>query len=155
MGGLGVKLDEFKSRVDTFSNRLQMALDMRGMKKAELSRRTGINQPRIGQYVRGGYEAKQPAVYAIAQALSVDPAWLMGYDLPMEPEQSIKKSRKNGNSEITDRDLKLALFGDAAVSDDLLDEVRDMAQIRLELWRRRGGARSKPQSSGARRNEAG
>jgi transcriptional regulator with XRE-family HTH domain len=134
-------LDESKGRIDTFANRLQKAIRVRGIKKAELARRTGISQQSIGQYTSGRYEAKQSALYIIAEALDVNIAWLMGYDVPMEPKQSINKPAKRGNTKITNEDLKLALFGDAGVSDDLLDEVRDMAQIRLELLRRRVGGR--------------
>jgi transcriptional regulator with XRE-family HTH domain len=127
--------DESKGRVDAFANRLQKAMDIRGMKKAELSRQTGISQQRIGQYVRGGYEAKQSAVYVIAKTLKVDPAWLMGYDLPMEPPAGI-----HGHN-MADKYLKLALFGNANVNDALLQDIKDMAKIHLELSKKRRGAR--------------
>lgn len=85
-------------RVDTFVNRLQAAMEARGMKKAELSRMTGISQQRIGQYVLGRYEAKQTAVYFIARALEVDPAWLIGFDVPMDAPgvraKTVKKKKR-------------------------------------------------------------
>jgi transcriptional regulator with XRE-family HTH domain len=108
------------------------------MKKAELSRQTGINQQRIGQYVRGGYEAKHPTLYVIAKALGVDPTWLMGYDVPMEPGACAGKPPKKSPRKITDEELKLALFGSAAVGDEVLENVKDMAKI---LSRRRGVGR--------------
>lgn len=70
-------------RPATFSQRLKSALDMRQITKAELSRLTGISKSSLTRYVKGDWKGKQDAVYAIAQALDVNEAWLMGYDVPM------------------------------------------------------------------------
>jgi len=129
-------LGEFKNRPGTFAGRLQEAMDIRGMKKADLSRQTGINQQRIGQYILGRYEAKQSAVYVIAKALGVDPAWLMGYDLPMA-EPPIDPKKPKIRHKITNEDLKLALFGTAAVSNNLLEDVKNMAKVHLELSKKK------------------
>jgi transcriptional regulator with XRE-family HTH domain len=132
-------LDEFKGRVETFAERLKRAMDIRGMKNAELSRQTGVSEQRIGKYVRGSYEAKQSATYIIAKALHVSPAWLAGYDVSMEPPVD-KTSKKGGRGAISGEDLKLALFGTKEVNDELLADVMDMAKIHLELWKKRRGA---------------
>jgi len=130
-------LDEFKGRIETFAARLQRAMNIRGMKNAELSRQTGVSEQRIGKYLRGSYEAKQSATYIIAKALHVSPAWLAGYDVSMEPPVD-KKSKKSGRT-ITNEELKLALFGTKEVSDELLADVMDMAKIHLELWKKKRG----------------
>lgn len=69
---------------ETFQSRLNQALEIRNMKPVELSQRTGLSKARISQYTNGVYEAKQKALYKIAQALNVSEAWLMGHDVPME-----------------------------------------------------------------------
>lgn len=69
---------------DTFQNRLNLALEARKMKPAELSRKTGFSKAKISQYTNGIYEAKQDGLYKIAQALNVSIVWLMGHDVPME-----------------------------------------------------------------------
>lgn len=69
---------------DSFKNRLNKALEIRGMKPIDLSHKTGLSKARISQYTNGVYEAKQKALYLIARALNVSEAWLMGYDVPME-----------------------------------------------------------------------
>ena len=69
-------------KVTTFAARLQELLDKNGITKADLSRMTGINRSSITHYVKGDWEGKQDAVYAIAKAANVDEAWLMGYDVP-------------------------------------------------------------------------
>lgn len=68
------------------SARLAKALAIRGMKQSELCERTKIPKSAISQYVSGVFEPKQDRLHIIAQALDVDPVWLMGYDVPMEPE---------------------------------------------------------------------
>ena len=40
----------------------------------------------MSEYVNGLYDPKQDKIYIMAQALSVDPVWLMGFDVPMEKE---------------------------------------------------------------------
>lgn len=91
-----------------FSERLAEALSIREMTAAQLSRKTGIPEGTISCYKKGLYEAKQNRLWQIACALDVNPAWLMGYDVPMDREsetdnpyltlaQVIKKYRKKKN----------------------------------------------------------
>ena len=66
-----------------FAERLKTAMQLRGVRAAELSERSGINQGDISNYLSGKYKAKQDRVYTFAQILEVNPAWLMGYEVPM------------------------------------------------------------------------
>lgn len=69
-----------------FAARLSRALDARNMKAADLSKKTKVSEGTISCYINGKYEAKQNRVRTFAEALNVNPAWLMGYDVPMENE---------------------------------------------------------------------
>ena len=82
-------------------------MNEREITAAELSRRSGIRASSISDYLKGKYEPKQDKIDLIAEALSVSPAWLMGYEtkngllskaLTMEvtpaEQQHIKKYRK-------------------------------------------------------------
>lgn len=71
-----------------FASRLSQALEARGMKAADLSKKTKVAEGTISCYINGRYEAKQNRVQVFAEALDVNPAWLMGYDVPMEAEHS-------------------------------------------------------------------
>ena len=71
-----------------FASRLSQALETRGMKAADLSKKTKVAEGTISRYINGRYEAKQNRVQVFAEALDVNPAWLMGYDVPMEAERS-------------------------------------------------------------------
>ncbi len=66
---------------DTFPNRLAKAMKMRGMKQVELAEKTGINKSKISSYLSGRYKAKQDGIYALATALNINAAWLMGFDV--------------------------------------------------------------------------
>ena len=70
-----------------FASRLSQALEARGMKAADLSKKTKVAEGTISCYINGRYEAKQNRVQVFAEALDVNPAWLMGYDVPMEAER--------------------------------------------------------------------
>lgn len=50
-------------------------------------KKTGLGKSAVSQYYSGKYEPKQKGIYLIANALDVNEAWLMGYDVPMERNQ--------------------------------------------------------------------
>jgi len=70
--------------MSTFSERFQLALDIRNLKQADIVNLTKIGKSSISTYLSGEYEPKQQNTYKIAKALNVSEAWLMGYDVPME-----------------------------------------------------------------------
>lgn len=78
--------------VDTFTNRLNKAISLRGIKPIELSEKTGIDKSKISSYMSGRYKAKQDGVYLLAHALDVSEVWLMGYDVPMERNDNIESN---------------------------------------------------------------
>lgn len=78
------------------SARLRIALDRSGKKQADLVRETGLDRGSISSYLSGKYEPKQRAIYALAVALDVNEAWLMGYDVPMERTAENKKNDQLG-----------------------------------------------------------
>ena len=67
----------------TIKNRLEEALQIRGMKQVDLVERTGIKKSSINGWVKNRYQPKHHAVYLLAQALDVSEMWLAGYDAPM------------------------------------------------------------------------
>lgn len=73
--------------IDTFSNRLNKAINLRNIKPSELAEKTGIDKSKISSYMSGRYKAKQDGIYLLANALNVSEAWLMGLDVPMEKKQ--------------------------------------------------------------------
>ena len=70
-------------KVESFSKRLRIGLDRKSMTQTELSIRSGVSKSSISRYLKGDWEGKQEAVYALAGALGVSVSWLMGYDVPI------------------------------------------------------------------------
>lgn len=77
------------SRIDTFANRLDIAMKKNNINQVELSEKTKeypefISQSLINKYLKGKAFARQNKIYILCKILSVDEAWLMGFDVPME-----------------------------------------------------------------------
>ena len=65
---------------ESFRKRLEIALSVRGIKPVDLAKKTGISESTISQYRSGYSKPKEARLVVIANALGVDPAWLMGLD---------------------------------------------------------------------------
>lgn len=69
--------------VSTFKERFSKAMSIREITPTDLKDKTGISLATISQYTSGYSKPKTERTNLIANALSVDPAWLMGFDVPM------------------------------------------------------------------------
>lgn len=115
----------YEERKSNCSKRITYALSTRNMKQSELCRRTGIPKSAMSQYISGAFEPKQDRIFLIARALNVSEAWLMGYDVPMERENSSPNEPKLTEGEKT----LLELF--RLVPEDQQDLVLQMIRAAL------------------------
>lgn len=83
--------------IDTFANRLTKAIQLKNIKPIELAEKTGIDKSKISSYMSGRYKAKQDGIHKLSKVLSIDPAWLMGYDVPMERTLSVAEKSEEYN----------------------------------------------------------
>lgn len=67
-------------RISSFAERLTDA--MSGMTVSEFARFLGISKQSVSAYLSGNRCPKRLTISAIAQSLDLNPAWLMGYDVP-------------------------------------------------------------------------
>ena len=86
------------------AERLKQAMDLRGMKQAEIVEKTGINKGALSSYLKGRYKPKQYNVYLLAKVLNVSEAWLMGADVPMDRDLGI-----NGDGKGEDDPLEIRI----------------------------------------------
>lgn len=86
--------------VDTFSNRLQKALDYSHMRQVDLVEKTKLDKTLINKYLAGVMKAKQDKLTILADALDVNEVWLMGYDVPMNRELNPKPLSELDQTEI-------------------------------------------------------
>ena len=94
--------------IESFRTRLEKALSESGLKPIELAERTGISQSTISQYRSGYSKPKDKRLVKIAEVLNVDPAWLMGLDVPMIKQDDVKKSRQLDGYYINDETAQIA-----------------------------------------------
>lgn len=88
---------------NNFSERLCPAMDARGIKSQELSRITGIDKSSISCYRNGKYKANSANLYILADALRVNPAWLMGSnEVPMDIRNATAHTINASNEYLSD-----------------------------------------------------
>lgn len=68
-------------------DRLKEALYLRQITASELAKLSGLNKGGISRYLSGEVTPKQSAIGAMATALHVSPAWLMGYDVERDSNE--------------------------------------------------------------------
>ncbi len=76
--------------IENFSTRLDKAMKLRNIKSVELHEKTGISESLISKYLSGNALARQKKLFLMSKVLDVNPAWLMGYDVPMTDLKAIK-----------------------------------------------------------------
>ena len=81
----------------TTSERLKYLMETRNLRQADIlemiapyCKKYDVNIPRnaLSQYVTGKVLPKQDKLTILGMALNVSEVWLMGYDVPMEREES-------------------------------------------------------------------
>ncbi len=79
----------------TFAERLNLIIKEKKIRQIDLCRKTGIGKSAMSQYLHGSFEPKQQNLYALASALDVSEAWLMGYDVPRKRKTPGAKQTDN------------------------------------------------------------
>jgi len=79
--------------MNTIAERIKEGLRLRDMIQADLVEKTGLPKSAISSYINGKYEPKQPAIYLMAKALNVSEAWLMGYDVELNEDDDIPRTK--------------------------------------------------------------
>lgn len=74
----------------TFPERLNEALEMKGMSAADLARESGVSEPNISRYRKGEFMPKDQQMTKLASVLGVAPDWLSGKSTVMEPDTKFR-----------------------------------------------------------------
>lgn len=72
----------------SFRNRFREALELRDLRAAEFSAKSGIPKGAISYYLAGKSEPKADRLHEIAVALNVSEAWLLGYNVDLENKKN-------------------------------------------------------------------
>lgn len=71
-------------KISTTQERLSEMMKIYNISAADIVRKTGINKSTLSNYINGKRVAVQNQLALISDAYGIDPAWLMGYDVPMK-----------------------------------------------------------------------
>ena len=85
--------------INTFAERLKLALENKGMKSSVLAYRINVHRSYVSNWFSGKYKANSEKQLEIAKILGVSPAWLAGHDVPMFEEEKEKSSLNDELSE--------------------------------------------------------
>lgn len=77
---------------EAFKDRLRKAMNASGMKAADICNRTGIPKSAMSYYLSGRSEPKADRLYLLCKVLDVSEAWMLGYDVEMEKQQTQKNN---------------------------------------------------------------
>lgn len=66
------------------SLRIRELLNQHCMSAQDLATKSGVSKASISQYLSGIYTPKNTSAKKIADVFNVNPAWIMGLDVPME-----------------------------------------------------------------------
>ena len=110
--------------MDSFKERLELAMQRKNISAAELSKMTGINEGSISQYRKGAYQANQRNLEKLALALDVSIPWLMG--VSEDHLTSIPNILPLGNT------TKIPLLGEIACGEPITAEENIEQYIDME-----------------------
>ena len=68
---------------DKFGNRVKQLLKIFKISQRELAEKSSLNDSAISNYIKGKREPNLRQLYQIVENVGVNPAWLMGYDVPL------------------------------------------------------------------------
>ena len=75
-----------------YIDRMKEAMKDNDINARELSKRCGLSEASISRYLSGNMTPRMNAISKMAEALRVDPVWLMGYD-DITPDFSVETGK--------------------------------------------------------------
>lgn len=114
----------------TTSDRLQYLMQSKNLNQSDILRLChpickkygiSIGKSALSEYVRGKHLPNQGKLLVLGEALNVNEAWLMGYDVPMEREP--KKEAPTPESELTEYEQDILNLAKAIPEDKRKDFI--------------------------------
>ena len=78
-----------EERIATFAERIKEYMNRYDVRPVDLANRFHVSRSTISQYMSGAVVPKRDRLVVIADALNIDPLWLMGYDVPPERQNVV------------------------------------------------------------------
>ena len=119
--------------IESCATRIKKALSIRSMRQADLCDKAKISKSTLSEYLKGRYVPKQDKIFLIAQALNVDPVWLMGYNVPMEKKQQPEQKTIPHTEDQLSEGEKLLLSLFRQIPEDRQTEALDLLRVALRM----------------------
>ena len=71
------------------AKRLSKIMRLRGLNATKLSLSAHVSRSSISQYINGSHKPSPESSQRLGAVLRVDPLWLMGFNVPMNPDEDI------------------------------------------------------------------
>ena len=104
------------------SDRLKQAISEANIKQVELCERTGISKGALSSYLSGRYAPKQNNIYTLATVLDVNPAWLMGLNVPKSSDMFVAR-------ELTKEQRELLSYFDVLTEEGKTEAIKRMKEL--------------------------
>lgn len=111
------------------NNRIEEALNMRGMKAVELAEKSGLSQTSISHWIKQRWQPKATPLHKMAKVLGVTELWLAGYPVPMErPAEQVRGDKiADIVKELRDNDRLINIVSQLPLlTDSQLDSIETM-----------------------------
>lgn len=82
-------------RISTTSQRLEELMQFYDINQNDICKKTGIPKSAMSMYVSGQRFPRQNRISDLAEAYGVSETWLMGYDVPMKPDNENRLNLSN------------------------------------------------------------
>lgn len=106
-------------KVDEFKNRLKQSILESQLSQKDIADKAGISTSLLNKYLKGVSEAGNHKLLLLANALGVNPVWLMGYDVdkyeipdsshPNDEKRELMQRINNYCSKASNEELKTIL----------------------------------------------
>lgn len=130
---IGTKVGDFMA---TLYDRIKSRRTELGLTVEELAHKMGYkDKSSISKIENGKADIPQSKIAAFADALGTTPAYLMGWEeqptpaIPIPPGQESKKAPGAKSGEVSDEEIKFALFGGGPVTDAQYEEVKQFVRF--------------------------
>lgn len=84
--------------MESFRSRLRQALEIKGMKQADLAKVMNTGRSTVSQWISGRNETSSATALKIAQKLNINPVWLVGADVPFSPYSTVIDGLEDKNT---------------------------------------------------------
>lgn len=111
----------------TIGEKIKQARIAKGLTQEELAEKLGYkSRSSVNKIETGGRDIPRSQIKKIADVLDVSPVSLLGF----EDENPVEENQQEHRPEISDDDIKFALWGGAeGITDEMYEEVRQYAEM--------------------------